>query len=307
VSGWWIAALLVAAAYGLYRAFYVEPNRLVLERRTVPVPGLPPGLDGLEVVHLSDLHLGGRVGDREHRLVEAVRSLRAPVLVFTGDFLEEDGALGNLVPLLMEMTRDKRVFAVLGNADYARPRRTERLVAVLEGAGVTLLRNRAVTLSAQPAEGRRGGKGGVANPARGGEEGGAASHDGRLWLVGIDDPVTGRADLDQAFAEVEPGGPVVALVHSPDAALPAIARGASLVLCGHTHGGQINVPLLGPVHTATRVGRRLARGLVPVPGGSVYVNRGVGMTRIAARFLCPPEIAVLTLVRGEEEATPAAD
>lgn len=259
MSGW-LWAVLVLGAYGFYRARWAEPGRWVVERHTVPLPSLPPSLDGLEIIHLTDLHLAGAMGDREHALIETLRNLPAPVVAFTGDYVHEDGALANLVPLLMEIGKDKQAFAVLGDGDYQVPGRARRLLPVLEGAGVVPLLNRAVTLSA-------GG--------------------GRLWLVGLDDPSgTGsQQGAAEAFREVATGEPVVALAHSPAMAQEALARGAHLVLTGHTLGS-----------------RRGPRGLVRQGPGWLYGNRGWGTPGSGLRLFNPPEIAVLRLVKAPEGA-----
>src|SRR5690625_4613759 len=134
MSGWWIAALVLAVANVVYRAFQREPNRLVVEEHTVPVANLPAALEELEILHVSDLHLSGRMGDRERHLIDIVRSSDAPVLVLTGDFIAEDAALGQLVPILMEMTKGKQAFAVLGDEDYSSPGRLKHLLSVIEGS-----------------------------------------------------------------------------------------------------------------------------------------------------------------------------
>lgn len=296
MSGW-LAVALAVALYLLVRARYWEPRQLAVERVEVAIPGLPPGLDGLEILHVSDLHLQGRVDDREHLLVQRVRSHPAPVLVFTGDFVQEDAAVGNLVPLLMEMTQGKRAFAVLGNHDVKPPGRLKRLVPVLEGAGITLLNNVAVTLTAQPDSPpsdfrSAGSRSAGADPA---------APPGRLWLVGLDDLYSGRADVEEAFAPVPPGEPVVVLAHTPDVAPAAARRGAHLLLCGHTHGGQVNLPLIGPLWTASRMGRRLGRGLRRLGETWVYVHRGYGWSMLPLRLFCPPELAVIRLRRAEPE------
>lgn len=309
MSGWLAAAVAAATLYLLVRALVLEPGQLVVERVAVTIPGLPPQLDGLEMVQVSDLHLRGRVGEREHRLVQWVRSQPAPVLVLTGDFVQEDAAVANLVPLLMEMTQGKQAFAVLGNHDVQPPGRLKRLLPVLEGAGIKVLNNVAVTLTAQPDDRQAVAKA----PAAGASAGPGFAHreswgspkagPQRLWLVGLDDPHSGRADVEQAFAPVAAGEPVVVLAHSPDAA-PAVAqRGAHLLLCGHTHGGQVNLPGIGPLWTASRVGRRLGRGLGRLGQTWVYVNRGYGCSLLPLRLFCPPEVTVIRLRRAEEGET----
>src|SRR5690554_6505243 len=113
VTAWWLAAGVLLVLYVAYRGTRIEPARAVIERHTLAVPGLPPSLDGMEIVHVSDLHLSGQLGDREHRLIQWERSHPAPVAVFTGDFIADDGAWGHLVSMMMEMTRGKQAFAVL--------------------------------------------------------------------------------------------------------------------------------------------------------------------------------------------------
>jgi len=281
LTAWWIAAgALLVLLYVVYRGRTIEPSRVVVERHTLAVPGLPPALDGMELVHISDLHLSGHLGDQERRLVQWIRSHPAPVAVFTGDFIAADGAWGHLVSMMMEMTRGKRTFAVLGDQDYASGRST-RLVAALEGCGITVLRNRAVTLSAQAEDGSPG----------------YARDEDKLWLVGLDDPVTGRADVEAAFADVKEGAPVVVLCHSPEAAPEAIRRGARLVLAGHTLGGKVRLPVVGPLGRVASGLRGFDRGLVVHEGAHVYVNRGFGTPQPVFRWGAPPEVAVLKLVR----------
>lgn len=270
-----IVAALAAAAGWLAFQGRRETRRLHLTTVEVPVRDLPEELDGFEIIHLSDLHLTG-YGPYEQDLLRALRPLPARVVAITGDFLGGPIGAQALIPMLMEIGRDRVVFGVFGNHDYRPPVNTEALARDLARAGVRLLVNDAAV---------------VAERGR------------RLHFVGVDDPHTGRADVERALAAVPPPQgherePVILLAHSPDVFPDAEGAGADLILAGHTHGGQICLPGGFPLHTNTRrVGRRFSAGLVERGGTPMFVHRGIGTSGLRMRLFCPPEVAVIRLVR----------
>lgn len=280
MSYWiWLAAAL-AAAYLLVRS-RLEAESLTIARVDVPMTELPAELDGYTLLHLSDLHLRA-YGPQEQELIRAVRALPGQALVITGDFLGGPGGATVLIPLLMELGRDRQVYAVLGNHDHKPPVNTQALVRDLTRAGVRVLMNRGAVIH----------------------------HRGRrLRLAGVDDPHSGRDDLARALADVPPTPgarePLLLLAHSPDILEAASRAGVDLVLAGHTHGGQICLPGGVPLWTNTRRGR-FGAGLFQRGTTRMFVTRGVGTAGLRMRLFCPPEIAVIRLVAAgpdQEEQT----
>ncbi|HEY8495436.1 MAG TPA: metallophosphoesterase [Limnochordales bacterium] len=277
---WLLAAAAAGAAYLAVRS-WAEAHSLFITQVDVPIEGLPPELDGFTILHLSDLHLRG-YGPFEQDLVRTVRTLPAPVLVITGDFLGEPGAASALIPLLMEIGRDRLVYGVLGNNDRGRRLDTQALARDLTRAGVRLLVN-------------------------GGE---VIRHRGRrIRIAGVDDPHTGLDDVDQALACVPPSQgdgrePLVLLAHSPDVLEAASRAGVDLVLAGHTHGGQICLPGGVPLWTNTRRGR-FSAGLYRHGRTQMFVTRGIGTSALPGRLFCPPEVAVVRLVPASSESSHA--
>lgn len=280
------AVLGAAALLGGYAVVRgrAEAHRLHLTRVDVPVRDLPEALDGFEIIHLSDLHLTG-YGPYEQALMRALRPLTARVVAITGDFLGGPDGAAALIPLLMEVGRDRVTFGVFGNHDYRPPVNTQALARDLARVGVRLLVNDADVVI----------------------------HRGhRLRFVGVDDPHTGRADVPKAFSALPPPlgderEPVIVLAHSPDVFPDADEAGADLILAGHTHGGQICLPGGYPITTNTRVGRKFSRGLVDNGPTPMFVTRGIGTSKLRMRLFCPPEIAVIRLVRASTPPTPGAD
>ena len=246
------------------------PPRVHLTRYAIAVPGLAPYLDGLRVLHLSDLHLHGRSALAE-QVPTLVAGLPHDLAVYTGDYIETDEDIPRLATFLARMPRAP-AYAVLGNHDYrpfGRPggrNDVRRLRAVLSAAGVQVLANTAQVV-----------------------------HGGRLAIAGVDDPATGRDDAERALARVPATACNLLLAHSPDVALHLGARRPSLILAGHTHGGQVRLPLLGPLVTHSRLPRRLAMGLHRYRGVPLFVSRGIGYSGLNLRLHCPAEVALLTL------------
>jgi predicted MPP superfamily phosphohydrolase len=275
---WALGAGLVLSAAATATAGYalaLEPDWLQVKRIPVPLPGLPPALDGLTVAHLTDLHWGVYTGLRQVRAaVAAANALRPDLAVLTGDYV-----LGSAVyaePCAAELAALRAplgVYAVAGNHDYWTDIAT--VSGALAAAGLPLMRNETRRL----------------------EVGTAA-----LWLAGVDDVFERHDDLDAALAPVPQGDPVLLLVHEPDFAERAALAPWSILLqlSGHSHCGQVCLPLVGrPI--LPWLGRLYPAGLQTVPGTGlqVYTNCGVGVVDPPVRLNCRPEVALLTLTAGQ--------
>jgi hypothetical protein len=230
------------------------------ERLSLDLPGLDPAHDGLRVAQLSDIHVGALTAPELIReSIGIANAFRPDLTVLTGDFLSrEDSGVGLLREQLAGIASP--TVAVLGNHDHAVD--AEGATAVLASLGYAVLRNENTTLYARGAP---------------------------LKVVGIDDHCTGHADPRRAMRGVGVSSRLV-LAHDPTTAdLLRDAPAPLLVLSGHTHGGQVNLPL-GP-------GQRMPylSGLFRVGQVLLYVNRGVGNTWLPIRVNAPPEVALFTL------------
>ncbi len=308
-----------AGAVGIGYASLVERNLFVVRRHTLPV--LPPGSRSLRVVHVTDLHL--MPGQR--RKVEWIRGLAAlepDLVVNTGDNIAHPESIGPLLRAFEPLLDVPGVF-VMGSNDYFAPRLknparylmtdhrrgserarrlpTERLIEGLTSAGWTELTNRRTRLTL-------GGSGGV------GGVGGGELEGVELEFVGVDDP---HLDYDRLDLVAGPAARDVALTvgvtHAPyQRVLDAMTiDGAGLVIAGHTHGGQLCLPLWGALVTNCDLDTRRAKGVSrwwpgagsapssQAPEGAAYleVSAGLGTSPMApVRFACRPEASLLTLV-----------
>lgn len=256
--------LLVASA-GLASAL-LGARRLHFERVTIPVPDLPPALDGFRVVQITDMHLGWPFAATHTR--EAVRWARdrqPHIIVLTGDFVAADLDIGLLRDALQGITARQGVFATLGNHDYWTD--TSAIERVLAEHGVVLLRNEARRI----------------------EVNGAA-----VRIVGVDCVWEDRHDLDRALNDHCDATPLIVLAHEPDVADEVAPRGAVLQLSGHTHAGHFSLPWFGPAFLP-RHGLRYYRGLQRVGNMWLYVSRGIGGYPL--RIGAAPEVTELTLRR----------
>lgn len=266
-----LAGLAAAGAALAYRAFCYEPARVQLTHHELPLPELPEPWVGKRVVHLTDLHYGNPRSERLFRgMVETVRRLDPDLILITGDFVTRSSReVGPSLPHLRKLKARHGVVGVLGDHDYdgLTKRPITGLVPSLQEAGIRLLRNEGVELP------------------------------GGLRIAGVD-PSTGKvrqADLRKALRSLA-APPHLLLAHSPDIIIQASIHEVAMILCGHTHGGQVVVPFYGPPITHTRVGRRFASGWSELKGTRMYTSRGLG-SHYSLRFCCLPEITEFTLVR----------
>jgi predicted MPP superfamily phosphohydrolase len=262
----------VAAGAAVY-ANRIEPHRVSIVDRDLPVPGLPADLDGKRLIQLSDLHIGPT---DEHYLLDCFRrvgELGPELIVITGDFMTSEGTreVEHVARLLAQLPRPPLgSFGSFGNHDYgptwANSAIADGLAPAIKEAGVRLLRNELVDVAG-------------------------------VQLVGMDEIWARKFRPREALAEYDHRRASIALSHNPDTVDDAGWRGyRGWILSGHTHGGQCSVPFLGPPFLPIR-NTRYARGDVDLGDGRrLYVNRGLGY-HWRIRFNVRPEMTAFTLRR----------
>jgi predicted MPP superfamily phosphohydrolase len=241
-----------------------EVYRARVTRHHLELPNLRAPL---KVAQLSDLHYGPFIREGSVRAwVAQTQAEGADLIVITGDIVDQELShpLEPLVEALSGLSAPLGVWACLGNHDRVRFRRNlPALEAALAEAGIPLLVNRGVSLRDD------------------------------LYLAGVDDYGTGLPSLEAALRDLPAGAASVLLCHQPDY-LPEMPFGVDLTLIGHTHGGQVQLPFVGPLYTSSRFGSRYAEGWVRQPD-KVYVSRGLGVSMLPVRLNCPAELAVFNL------------
>ncbi len=246
-----------------------ESLQLDLTERAIEVPRLPPSLDGLSIVHLSDLHFTGRVGRIYfEEVVRASNELEPDLLAITGDLVDRSAYIDWIPQTLGRLTARYGVYFVLGNHD--RRVDVERLLRVLGDNGLRHVGGRWLEISVRGQ---------------------------RVVISGNELPWFSPA-ADLTGCPPRAAAPLrIALAHTPDQLPWARAGDADLLLAGHTHGGQIRLPLVGPIFTPSRGGVKYAAGLFYAPPTILHVSRGVS-GQFPLRINCPPEMTELRLQAG---------
>jgi predicted MPP superfamily phosphohydrolase len=267
-----------AAAVGSLALYSGEHARheISIVARDVALAKLPDAFRNYRIAQISDIHFDEYTEPSfVRRVVGQVNRLAPDLVLLTGDYISNTplgqnfaaGAMLRCAEVLRELTCPLR-YAVMGNHDsFLGP---PLIRAGLATASIPLLFNQHVAIE------------------RAGE---------RLWLAGVADPITNVPDLQRAIP-ARPDGPVLLLCHAPDYADDVLAhpRGAlvDLMLAGHSHGGQVCLPIVGPLHLVPG-GKKYVAGLFHLGGMQLYVNRGIGTVGLPFRLNCPPEITLFTL------------
>ena len=261
---WTYATGLVVCGYGctIRRWFFV------MRRVEIPVRGLASEFDGYTIAQLSDLHIGAFTplwwGQR---WVRATNEAAADLVVVTGDMVTSGVAFHEDIAQLVGGFRAKDgVYVIMGNHDYFGE--GEPLVSLLRAAGAHVLRNQGIVL----------------------ERDGA-----RLFLAGMDDTWTKRANLEASLADRPDGVVTVLLAHDPDRFPQAVKKNVEVVLSGHTHGGQIAMPFLGRFINASKLAHRYHIGLYQEGDSTLYVHPGLGTTGPPMRLGVAPVVALIRL------------
>lgn len=253
------------------RLFTVETVRLKLKR-------LPRAFSGIRIAQISDIHMGGWMNrDRFQQVADILRAENPDVLLITGDFLlghhfteRSRQGIQDITAVLTPLAKFLPSFAVLGNHDYwTNPAAIRQMLAT---CGVTDLTNTVFTLT------------------RGGQT---------LHLCGVDDVWRGKVRLEDVIARLNDDSAAILLAHEPDFADISAATGKfDLQVSGHTHGGQVHIPFLGPP-VRPYLGQKYPSGLYKVGNMFQYTTRGVGMNTFAVRFNCSAEITIFELSRAD--------
>jgi predicted MPP superfamily phosphohydrolase len=255
----------IAAAITVYGL--IEARSIGVTNLTVPMVNLPAQLEGMRIVQLSDVHMGLIVrGSRLEKIVTMVNDLHPDLVVITGDLVDaEPSHMEDMIPALRRLQSKYGIFAVTGNHEFFAG--VERAQGLIERAGVTMLRNRWVTVN------------------------------GGLQLIGRDDPVAARItgkpvpSLDEIMQGIDHAKPAILLYHTPSTTLAELeSHGIGLQLSGHTHQGQ-----LWPFNFLVKRLFKTPYGLFTDGKATIYVSRGTGTWGPPMRVLAPPEITLVTL------------
>lgn len=234
---------------------FVEPHLLGTEEVEVELESI----EGVKIAHLTDLHSKG-FGNTEKKVLRKLEEIDPDYVFVTGDFVDKRTRNLEKCQKFWEALAEQhsgKVFGVLGNHEYQHPE-TDQLINRLQESGIQLLNNESVELEG-------------------------------FTLGGVRSPHLNHDDLEAV------NGADVLLAHSPEVFKKAKSKEIGLVLSGHTHGGQVNIPLLTHLILPLRYGKKYKEGLFKEKDTYMYVSRGVGTTILPIRFNAPPEISLIKL------------
>ncbi len=250
----WLGAFLLLGLFSYSR--WVEPGWIEVTHHHVVAPLAPP----VKIAHVTDLHVNS-FGRRERRVIEILGRERPDVILITGDVLGEAADWRLAAQVLSRLKAPLGTYFVRGNWESALSEQQE--AEMYAASGTVLLRD-------------------AAREIRPG-----------LWLIGYDDMITREPHAGAAQESIPRGAYVIALFHAP-LMYEYVADKCNLALCGHTHGGQVVIPFVGPMWMPAAAGNFVS-GWYAQKSSRLYVNRGVGMSRLHFRFNARPEVAFITL------------
>lgn len=263
------AGLLTAAGGYLY-ARYIEPSRLEIVNKTIVSSKIPEAFKGFKIVQFSDTHLSDFFTlNRLDTIVAKINDLSPDLLIFTGDLMDEPNQytkINQIVPILEKLKAPYGKYAVYGNHDHG-GYGTDIYKNVMTMSGFKVLQNE------------------VSNIIKNNQT---------IGIAGLDDLMLGKPSYEATLGNLNRERFNILLAHEPDAAVKSKTFPVDLQLSGHSHGGQIQLPFYGPLITPPYA-TVYSEGMYSIGEMQLYVNRGLGTTRLPFRFLSTPEITVFTL------------
>jgi len=268
-----LASFLLFILACLGWGFFIEPNRLVIQQATIQIDNWPKELSGLRIAMIGDIHTGGPFIDdnKLRKIVELTNQQNPDLIVLLGDYMSPNSWHSHRVEpevtaaAMKNLRAPLGVYTVLGNHDWwyngAKVRRA------FEDNGIPVLDDEVAEIKWR---------------------------DKSFWLAGLADLWTRPQHISETVAKVPPGATVIALTHNPDI-FPNLPRSVPLLLAAHTHGGQVNLPLIGTPIVPSRFGPKYTRGHVFENDHHMYVTSGIGTSIMPIRFRVTPEIVILTI------------
>jgi predicted MPP superfamily phosphohydrolase len=272
IRGTALLLVLLLLGVGVW-SFFIEPNRLVIHQEVVQINNWPKDLSGFRIALISDIHTGGPfINDKKLReIVARTNQLNPDLIVLLGDYMSGDCSWSHRVEpevtaaALKDLRAPLGVYSVLGNHDWWY--NGNKVRAAFEQNGLPVLDNEVAEIKWRNSS---------------------------FWIVGLADLWTRPQRIQETLAKVPDGSPIVAITHNPDI-FPRLPPSVSILLAGHTHGGQVNLPIIGRPIEPSKFGQRYAAGHVLENGHHLFVTTGIGVSIFPVRFGVPPEIALLTI------------
>lgn len=270
---------VLSTTLGYLYARYIEPKMMKTVYHQIQHPLIPKSIPPVKIVQFSDTHIGHffHVDDLE-KIVFQINNEQPDLVFFTGDLLDNpyqyttNAMSDQIIQVLQRIHAPLGKFSIFGNHDHG-GYGTDLYLRIMNQSGFRLLHNEweEITLS-----------------------------DGSSIVVaGLDDAILGRPNFD-AIIHNKPSTFTILLAHEPDIFESTKKLPIHLQLSGHSHGGQVQIPFFGPIYTPP-LGSKFFEGLHEDPHALLYVNRGLGTTRLPLRFLASPELTVFTLSSGEHK------
>ncbi|SFS35939.1 metallophosphoesterase [Marininema halotolerans] len=267
VATWLFGSLAFTSLY----SYTFEPRWIETNSLTIRLPRLPASFTGCKVVQFSDLHAAHHISINDiHEIVSKINRLQPDIVLFTGDLLDAPSDIPYLPQVVDQLAKIKAPlgkFAILGNHDYEAG--VDKVSAAYAQAGFQLLLNEN-------------------HPIQRGDD--------ILYLIGLDDCLYGAPNLAKPLNNISDETCKILLVHEPDFADQLPPAIIDMQLSGHSHGGQIAFPFIGPVLTPP-MAKKYPTGRYQVKDTLVYTNRGLGTTILPLRFCARPELTLFTLAQ----------